>query len=220
MKVGPLLLEIHDAPKHIVTPHRDETFYFESVHTLCLILKDVPWLLAGGLAVPFTLGRFFREHNDIDVMVPFTSMPSACVQFRSAGYQLYKRVIASHNTRSVIIRYPVRNITKIKPNLNCSMLRIKGDGQYGILDKIDMHPFETKNGVLLSDYRGPILEVNAPLHSDPIETGLDTQFQCLALSYVARLKRVRHGVKHQIDLVAIEQGVDSAMTLMQQHYTP
>lgn len=216
MKVGPLQVEIHGAPARRVMPTHDEAYYFESIHALCRMLDEIPWLLAGGLAVPFTLGGFFREHDDIDIMVPCASMPAACIQFRSAGYQLFKRVIFSHNARSIVVRYPVEPGTEVRPNLNYAMLRLKDQSKYRILDKIDIHPYQIKDGILESDYRGPMLEVSDSVQSLSIKTGHKTQFKCLDLRYVARLKQARHGTKHQIDLIAIEQGVKTAASKVQQ----
>ncbi len=217
MRIGPLLLETHGARKRLAAPRHDAAYYFESLHTLCRIMDNVPWLLAGGLTVPFTLGKFFREHHDIDIMVPFTSMARVTVKFRSAGYRLFKRVIVSHNARGFVVRYPVREIAGIKPSLNCAMLKVKGHCVHQILRKIDIHPYQITDGVLLSDYRGPALAVNRSIKGCPIETGHDTQFRCLDLPYVARLKQARHGVKHEIDLIAIEQGIGSAVLKIKMH---
>lgn len=216
MKVGPLLVEAHGASKHPDTLHRDEAYYFESLHALCRILNDVPWLLAGGLAVPFILGRFFREHSDIDIMIPVESMSSAYKRFRLAGYRLFRRVIVSHQGRRLVIRYPIASVTDIKSNLNCAMLKVEKRSAPLIMQKIDIHPYKIESGFLVSDYRGPTLKIEASIKSAPVHTGHETSFRCLNLSYVARLKLSRHGVKHLIDLAAIEGGVDCAKAKMRQ----
>lgn len=71
------------------TPAEDPSLYLERLGELAAILTDVPWLLAGGLAIPLTLGGFYRRHYDVDVAFPLEAFPGVDAAMRRAGYYLW-----------------------------------------------------------------------------------------------------------------------------------
>lgn len=64
----------------------DFAIYDQRIAELAAILHGTPWLLAGALAIPVTLGGFYRRHYDVDVAFPLDAFPRVERAMRAAGY--------------------------------------------------------------------------------------------------------------------------------------
>jgi len=63
--------------------------YMDRLAELAGMLRGLPWFLAGGLAIPVTLGRFYRRHHDVDIAFPEDTFQDVEAAMRRAGYALW-----------------------------------------------------------------------------------------------------------------------------------
>ena len=66
--------------------------YEKALDTLSTILgEDFSWRLAGGLAIAVTIGRWYRVHRDIDILVSINDFSVLIEKARMHGYALFSR---------------------------------------------------------------------------------------------------------------------------------
>src|SRR4030042_2799982 len=64
----------------------------EDLDSLARLLEgDFAWCLAGGMAIPASLGRFYRRHTDIDIEVEGSNLGRLVEKARAEGYGLFSR---------------------------------------------------------------------------------------------------------------------------------
>lgn len=171
------------------------------------MLDGIPWLLAGGLAIPVTLGRFYRAHSDIDVAFPLEELPRVDVALRRAGYYLTtSRPMSFFGKLRFALSVPVRAdgpFVRYRPR---KLKYRDGTGARRaphLLSVIEVLPYRVVDGVWTTcdgRYRFPVVR---PLAGHRTRTPAGHEIACLDLHYVGEIKKRIPEPKHSIDLAVI-----------------
>jgi hypothetical protein len=196
---------------HIVQDGRsfaqDSSCYRERLGELAAILEGIPWLLAGGLAIPMTLGRFYRDHSDIDVAFPIEDFPRLDAAMRGAGYYLStSRPMSLFGALRCALSVPVsatgtfvrRRPRKLKYR-DATGARRPGH----LLSVIEVMPYRVVDGVWATcdgRFRFPLAR---PLAGHRTRTSAGHEIACLDLHYVGEIKKRIADPKHTLDLAVI-----------------
>ena len=188
-------------------PAEDSSQYLPRLNELAGILKDIPWLLAGGLAIPMTLGRFYRTHYDIDIAFPLDEFPRLDSAMRRAGYYLTtSRPMSLFGRMRFALSVPVRAdgaFVRHRPR------KLKYRDATGtrprphLLSVVEVLPYRVVDGVWTTcdgRYRLPLVR---PLAGHRVSTSGGHEIACLDLHYVAEVKKGIDQPKHTQDLAVI-----------------
>ena len=188
-------------------PAENPSAYPRRLGELAEILDGIPWLLAGGLAIPMTLGRFYREHYDIDIAFPLEEFPRVDVALRRAGYYLTtSRPMSLFGWLRCALSVPVR---VDGPFVRHRPRKLKYRDATGarraphLLSVIEVLPYRVVEGMWVTcdgRYRMPLVR---PLAGHRTVTSAGHQIACLDLHYVGETKKRISEPKHTIDLAVI-----------------
>jgi hypothetical protein len=188
-------------------PTEDPSLYPQRLGQLAEILAGIPWMLAGGLAIPVTLGRFYRRHYDVDVVFPLSEFPRVDHAMRTAGYALttYRPMSFFGKMRfavSVPVKYDGlfvrRRPRKLKYRDVTGARRAPN-----LLSVVEALPYRIEDGCFQScdgRYRFPLVR---PLEGYRVHTPQGHAIPCLNLHYVGEIKRRIDEPKHTLDLAII-----------------
>lgn len=189
------------------TAAEDSSLYLERLSELAKVLEGIPWLLAGGLSIPMTLGRFYREHYDIDVAFPVEEFPRLDAAMRRAGYYLStSRPMSLFGTLRFALSVPVR---ADGPFVRHRPRKLKYRDATGtrpaphLLSVVEVMPFRVIDGVWTTcdgRYRLPLVR---PLAGHRVTTSAGHEIACLDLHYVGETKKRIAEPKHAVDLAVI-----------------
>lgn len=190
-----------------VKPAEDSSRYLERLGELAAILDGIPWLLAGGLTIPMKLGRFYREHYDIDVSFPVEEFPRLDAAMRGAGYYLStSRPMSLFGAMRFALSVPVR---ADGPFVRHRPRKLKYRDATGarpaphLLSVVEVLPYRVENGVWATcdgRFRFPLVR---PLAGHRVVTPNGRPVDCLDLHYVGEIKKRFPDAKHSIDLAVI-----------------
>lgn len=197
---------IQQKPK-LVRPIYDSAHYISAITTLARSLGSDLWMLAGGLAIPIVLGRFYREHTDIDMVTPIDKLPSLIEKSQSKGYHLYTSYTISHNSSGLVLSIrinPCGSIIKLrKRRLSLKNPKLRNE----LLKNIDLYPFRDR-GSFLETCDGKINLKELKMHHVSLNGfGSQNHIYCLNLANIDQLKAQRTGIKHRLDRIVIQNGV-------------
>ena len=185
----------------------DSSRYRERLSELAAVLDGIPWLLAGGLAIPMTLGRFYRDHSDIDVAFPVEEFPRLDAAMREAGYYLStSRPMSLFGALRCALSIPVsatgtfvrRRPRKLKYRDHTGA---RPAGQ--LLSVVEVMPYRVVDGVWTTcdgRFRVPLAR---PLAGYRTKTSAGHEIACLDLHYVGEVKKRIADPKHTLDLAVI-----------------
>ena len=200
-------------PKTVrVEPESDPGPYMDALRALQRMLVPGTWALAGGLAVPVTMGRFYRRHGDIDIVMPLGGLADVVRAFRAGGYELYTSWAVTHHSRGLLLECRITSdgpAVRLRPRRLYVRRRVSSmDGT--LLEKIDLYPYRDRCGHLETCNTHRVLATPAMQRSSLAPFSQPGQVSCLHLNNVASLKRLRTGAKHQLDCTVIRGGLDAA----------
>ena len=188
-------------------PAEDASQYLPRLSELAGILQDIPWLLAGGLAIPMTLGRFYRKHYDIDIAFPLEEFPRLDAVMRDAGYYLTtSRPMSLFGRMRFALSIPVR---ADGPFVRHRPRKLKYRDATGtrprphLLSVVEVLPYRVVDGVWTTcdgRYRFPLVR---PLAGCRVKTKAGHEIACLDLHYVGEIKKRIDHPKHTQDLAVI-----------------
>ena len=196
---------VRDGSGH--APAEQSSCYLKRLGELAAILDGVPWLLAGGLAIPMTLGRFYREHYDIDVAFPLEEFPKLDAAMRGSGYYLTtSRPMSLFGSFRFALSVPVR---ADGPFVRHRPRKLKYRDATGarrsphLLSVIEVMPYRVIDGVWTTcdgRFRFPMVR---PLAGHRATTEAGYEIACLDLHYVGEIKKRIDEPKHALDLDVI-----------------
>ena len=138
-----------------------------------------------------------------------------------AGYRLYTSVGFKHRSSRLVVSFPVRcpgTLVRLRPRKMFFRRDDSSEHPRGSDIKVDAHisrvsshQFET------CDRRRYRTVLDSPLVGFRYRLGNGCEVPCLHLSYVAQLKKTRRALRHKIDLVAINDGVEAARRWISRH---
>lgn len=190
------------------TPHQSSPEHCkEQVEEVARILSGLPWILGGGLAIPFTIGEFHREHCDIDILFDDRDFPAIEAAFARHGYGLWQ-----HYTMSFFGALTGAWHVRVRsggflPRLRRRKLKFRDDtaspGARRLLRTADALPFRIRDGVLCTcdgRHRYPLTRA---LVGHRARTAAGHEIPCLAFEYVALLKGPRRERRDLLDFAII-----------------
>lgn len=184
----------------------DPSAYLGRLGKLAAILNGIPWILAGGLAIPLTLGAFYRRHYDVDVAFPAGAFEDVDRAMRSAGFYLSTHFPMSvHGRLKFSVTVPLRHdgwLARRRPR----KLKYRDTDGAGptpnLLASVEALPFEIADGCLRTCDGRHRLPLVRPLVGHRARVGSHV-IDCLDLHYVAALKRRCRDPKHALDLSVV-----------------
>ncbi len=191
---------------HVAEPRE---VYADRIGELAAILDGLPWVLGGGLAIPFTRGDFHREHTDIDLLFDDNDFPAIEAAFRRHGYSLWQ-----HYTMSLFGAFTGAVHVRLRPHSLLARIRrrrLKFRDDTGrrcrphLLAAIDALPFRIRDGVLHTCDRRHHITLTHPLVGYRARSAAGHEIPCLHFEYVARLKGARRDPKDLHDFAIIRE---------------
>lgn len=188
-------------------PAEDQSLYLDRLGELAEILDGIPWLLAGGLAIPVTLGRFYRRHYDVDVAFPLAEFGRVDAVMREAGYFLTTcRSMSLFGALRFAVSVPVRHDGPFVRRRPRKLKYRDGTGARRhphLLHVVEAMPYRIEDGCFAScdgRYRYPLTR---PLEGYRRHTPKGHAIPCLNLHYVGEIKKTIAHPKHTQDLAVI-----------------
>jgi hypothetical protein len=183
----------------------DPSHYMGRLESLASILSGIPWILAGGLTIPLTLGGFYRRHFDVDVAFPVEEFPCVEASMRRAGYYLSTYFPMSlFGAFRCALSAPVRRdgwLVRRRPRK--LKFREVRRGAPHLLTSIDALPYRISDGRFVTcdgRFAFPLVE---PLVGHRFVTRHGHDIPCLHLHYVGAIKETIVEAKHTLDLQVI-----------------
>jgi hypothetical protein len=169
------------------------------------MLQGLPWFLAGGLAIPVTLGRFYRRHHDVDIAFPVDAFPEVETAMQRAGYALWTyfpmSLFGACRAALLVRIHATGALARWRPR------KLKFHDASGarprphLLQVIEALPYRVVDGCFATCDGRHRVPLDRPLAGCTVLT--PAPIQCLDLHYVARLKQGRREPKDLLDLDVI-----------------
>lgn len=179
--------------------------YRERIESLAEILHGLPWVLGGGLAIPFTRGEFHRPHIDIDLLFEHDVFPDVEAAFARAGYDLWQ-----HYTMSLFGAFTGAWHVRVRhdhPLVRLRTRKLKFRDRTGsrppLLATVDALPYRIADGRLCTCDRRHCYPITRPLVGHRVRTAAGFEIPCLDFEYVALLKGRRRDHKDLVDFALI-----------------
>lgn len=187
-------------------PPGDPARYWLALDRLAALLDGLPWLVAGGLAIPLTLGRFYRWHKDIDIVLPFDRIGDMDDAMRRGGYHLTTRLRFHLGRRRLETLLPIRGrglVIRLRQRKLRFVPRRPRGGRL-VPARIDAMPYVEREGCIQacnSRLRVPFTE---PLEGHRVTLPGGRQVGCLHLHYARALMRRPDTPVHRLDRAMID----------------
>lgn len=170
------------------------------------------WSLAGGLVVPIAVGRFYRRHRDIDIVMPRPLFNDVVEAFRKQGYDLYTNWSMNHRSRGILfeIRMTTESaLVRLRPRHLYVRARVPRPG-VPLLDRIDLYPYFDRGAYLETCNSKRLLLRRTMQHHSLQPFNRPGVVTCLHIDNVAILKSTRPGAKHSLDSAVLRMGPEAA----------
>lgn len=172
------------------------------------MLDGLPWALAGWLAIPVTIGRFYRPHYDVDIIFPHEAFGDVEQAMRAADFGLWTYFPFSLFGRvRGALHVPV---TSSGPIVRRRTRKLKFRDASGrrraphLLSLIEALPYRIESDhIVTSDGRHRI-PMQVPVIGHRHRTPSGYEIPCYHLHYVAYYKYPKTEPKHAEDLAIIE----------------
>ncbi|GJL84030.1 MAG: hypothetical protein DHS20C01_36640 [marine bacterium B5-7] len=176
------------------------------------LLHGEQWLLGGGVAIALNLGKFYRTHSDLDLVINCSHFSPIYERLRQNGYQLYTRKLMKHRRLGVCVHMrtqPSGILLTLRPRRLCFIKTgVANENPY--LNKLDVYLFEeTESEYIALDSRRRIPK-RQPVRGLEYRTRSGYSLQCLNLYYVKQFSEIRGGEKHVSDVLAITKELNPA----------
>jgi hypothetical protein len=188
--------------------------YENRLRELARILHGVPWMLGGGLAVPLTLGHFYRRHYDVDILFPWTAFPAVEAAMRCAGYDL-----STHFPMSLFGAFPFAVHVPYTSEGWLSRWRTRklkfrdaSGGRFSphLLAVVEAFPFRIEGNEYVSCDGRHRHRLVRPLLGHQHDLGDGISIQCIDLHYVDKLKGPRDIPRDRVDRALIREWLQKA----------
>jgi hypothetical protein len=176
------------------------------VEELAAILVGIPWILGGGLAIPFTRGEFHREHSDIDLLFDDAEFPRIEERFQQYGFSLWQ-----HYSMSLFGFLAGAWHVRVKSTgvLACLRrrklkFRTRDPQEESVrLQSVDALPFRIRNGRINTCDGRHSYPMTRPLVGHIAHSAAGHPIPCLSFEHVALFKGPRREHKDLQDFAII-----------------
>lgn len=210
--IGRINIEPFPPKAEEVQPEADPAPYLRALEALHHLLAPGTWSLAGGLVVPIAVGRFYRKHSDIDIVMPWERLNDVVAAFRSHGYELYTNLSVIHRSRGILFEVKVRSestLVRFRPRHLYVKTRNSKPSQ-PLLDRIDLYPYFDRGKYLETCNSKRVLLRRAMQHNSLQPFDRPGVLRCLHVDNVATLKSTCSGAKHKLDCAVLQGGAEVA----------
>lgn len=181
----------------------------ERIGELAAVLSGIPWVLGGGLAIPFTLGEFQRVHEDVDLLFHDQHFPDIERAFARAGYALWQRYPMSF-FGALRGTFEVRlSQASLPARIRRRKLQFRpfdnGLAPTKLPRSVDALPFCIRDGWLRTCDGRRQVPLTVPVVGHVARSGAGHAIPCLHLTYVAHLKAGRREPKDLQDYARIKR---------------
>jgi len=201
-----LINPFHKRALRSITPEATRTTEY-SLDKLVDILKgNFEWVLSGGLAIPTTIGSFYRIHDDIDIGIHERDLEKLTEAAAQNEYGLFSRIFMT----KISTAHKVDVYKSVSPEealeKQCKRLRLVRLGKNGkiarhdnLLDYFDVYTHYYEDGELVSNEGG----TRVPLFNNygkTYATISGKKIMVRALEYIEQLKLRGKDEKDKHDL--------------------
>jgi len=183
--------------------------YAERIGELAAILDGLPWILGGGLAIPFTRGDFHRAHTDIDLLFEDRHFPLIEAAFARHGYELWQHYAMSFFGAFSGAWHVRLHHDSFLARIRRRKLKFRdargGRQKPHLLAAIDALPFRIEDGVLQTCDGRHRFALKHPMVGHRAQSAAGHEIPCLHFEYVARLKGTRRDPKDIQDFALIRE---------------
>jgi len=169
-----------------------------------LLEGDFAWRLAGGMAIPVSLGRFYRRHLDIDIEVEGSNLGRLAAKARTEGYGLFARgAVARLGTTTMMFHFvPLTDAEVLAGRWKAIRLaRVRDDGsilpRVRLHDWIDLHVYWIKDGI--SVFHNGMRAPSTLLNGVEAVTKSGRTIRAVDVRQVLAFKRFHFGVMDRYD---------------------
>jgi hypothetical protein len=167
------------------------------------------WMLSGGLAVPASVGRFYRIHYDIDIGVFEGDLDTVIETAGRNSYGLFSRRIMTKipGTDLKVDIYRSVSVSEVKDKhpKNLRLVRLENDQPVHhahLLDYFDVYPYSVKDGIVRS-FEGNICIPEEEDRLGKYTTISGMEIQVRSPAYIRALKEKRGSPKDLLDLALL-----------------
>ncbi len=195
----------------LTAPRRTDEL-LEAIDTVAAYLGDERWHLGGGVSVALSIGDFYREHSDLDIVVQTSDLPGVYRRLVAHDYRLYSRKLMNHGRFGLAVYLPTRPggwVMALYPHRLCFVHR-EAQIRNAYLSKLDLFLYDTRGTeyvALDGDFR---IEISQPVTGHVHHTRSGRRVRCLNLHYMREFIARRGGPRHLSDALAITASVESA----------
>ena len=216
-KAGWAVLIHEDVPKiRPITPDRQATLE-QALDNLAEIFADkCDWMLTGGLAIAFSLGKFYRDHGDFDIAIDKEDLPQLVKVAEHNGYGLFHRKSSMKISSTKRITFFRRIQPEEADQCSDNRIRLLRVGKSGwafspasLLTFLDIYPYVTRNGTVTScgaNVSVPVEQNRGAFY--PTASGHKVSLRNLA--YLKKIKENRVGDKSSFDMDFLKKESDLA----------
>lgn len=177
-----------------------------SLDAVALMLGDrLVWHLSGGLAIPATIGRFYRRHADIDVRVENCVLPELVKRAQGFGYLLFAHLgaIRLSHTRRVDRYRPLTTAEALTGRWKgLRLVRSRSDGTVipikRLQDSLDLHVYEIRKDVMTNLRNGRHVPAEL-LNGATYITGSGFRIRVVDLQFVLACKKYYFSAADRLD---------------------
>lgn len=173
-------------------------------HLARVLDGNFSWWLSGGLAIPTSLGEFYRRHADIDITVEGKDLPKLVERARLEGYMLFARpiVVRLGLMRRIdhYIAVTAAEVLTARWKSIC-LMRVREDGtiipRERLHDSPDVYVYRIKNGTLVfhNGMRAPATS----LHGVRFTTRSGRSIQVVDVRQVLEFKKFHFSMMDRCD---------------------
>jgi len=170
-----------------------------------ILTGDFEWTLTGGLAIPTTIGSFYRVHNDIDIGVSEKDVKKLVACAKARGYALVSRTMMVKipgNKKIDVYKEILPEEAVDKTCRHTRLVRLEPDGRIArhaqLLDYFDVYIHHYGGDMLVS--RDGRIKISSCLRGAVYTTISGRSINVRPLHYTLQLKLKRNGEKDRCDL--------------------
>lgn len=203
MQLGPLALALRRKPgaQPVSAAQLPDTAdYYRVLGALARTLAGQPWMVVAGCAVPLTLGRFYRRHQDLDIAVPVEALPRIAAALQHDGYTLTTRLLRTRAWRRIDLEIRLRVgpdsfwLRRVPRHL-----KFHAPASVGFAACIDLFPYVLTDNELLIPGERLCIPRRDPLQGAVrLPTGVEVAVE--HLYYVGAVKSRRRHARDELDL--------------------
>ncbi len=205
-----LINPIHEDKVKTISSEEIDNLELNLDRLVGIVNGDFEWVLTGGLAIPTTLGKFYRTHRDIDIGLNENDLEFLVKTIRENGYDLFsRRIMVKLSSKYKLDVYKSVSVEEVLAE-RCKHLRAvrlnnkKIVRHISLLDYFDVYLHHYEDEKLVSNdgkIKIPILDSFGRVYV----TCSGKEIRIRSLRYIEQLKRQGKDKIDKYDLEVIKQ---------------